>query len=335
MTAIDALPKAELHVHLEGTAPPSLIRRLAARHGAPVPDGLFAGDDTFAWDGFLDFLATYDRAASVIRTAEDYRDVTYEYLSACAREGAVYVELLASPSHADAVGLPDAEHYGAIAQGIDDARAEHGIEARIVAIAIRNLGAEYAEAIARRLAHDRHPYVVGFNLGGDEAGYPPHLFATAYAIAHDAGLGCTIHAGEHAGPESVRGAMELPGVTRISHGVRAVEDPALVAEIAERGIVLEVCPTSNVATGVYASYEDHPLGALRDAGVRITLASDDPPYFGASIGGEYALAQRRFGMGEPQLREVTRTAIAASFAEDAVKQQLLELLERPEDRPRP
>ena len=328
------IPKAELHVHLEGTAPPALIRRLAERHGEPVPEGLFDGDGTFAWHGFLDFLATYDRAASLIRTAEDYRDVAYEYLSSCAREGAVYVELIASPDHAAAVGLPDDEHYGAIARGIDDARADHGIEARIVATALRNLGPERAEEHARSLARGHHPYVVGFNLAGDEAGFPPGPFATAYAIARDAGLGCTVHAGEHAGAESVRAALALP-ISRISHGVRATEDPALVEEIAQRGIVLEVCPTSNVATGVYPSYEDHPLGALRDAGVRVTLASDDPPYFGATIGGEYTLAAERFGLDEAQLREVTRTALAASFAEDAVKQQLLERMDRPDDRQSP
>jgi adenosine deaminase len=234
----------------------------------------------------------------------------------------VYVELIASPDHAAAVGLPDAEHYGAIAQGIDDARADHGIEARIVATAVRHLGPERAEALARRLAADRHPYVVGWNLAGDEAGYRPGLFAAAYDIAAGSGLGCTVHAGEHAGAESVRGALALP-VTRMSHGVRATEDPALVAELAERGIVLEVCPTSNVATGVYPSYDDHPFGALRSAGVRLTLASDDPPYFGASIGGEYAVARERLGFGEGELESLTRTAIEASFADDALKRALL------------
>jgi adenosine deaminase len=331
---IDAVPKAELHVHLEGTAPPALIRRLAARHDAPVPDGLFATEDTFAWDGFLGFLATYDRAAGVIRTAQDYRDVTYEYLCACAREGTLYVELIASPDHAAAVGLPEHEHFAGIAQGIDDARAGCGIEARIVVTALRHLGAPRAEDIARALASDRHPYVVGFNLAGDEAGFPPEPFAPANAIARDAGLGCTIHAGAHAGAASVRGALALP-VSRISHGVRAAEDPALVRELAERGIVLEVCPTSNVATGVYADYADHPLGALRDAGVRITLGSDDPPYFGATIAGEYALAAERFGFDEARLRELTRTALVASFAEDAAKQQLLERMDGLGDRSSP
>jgi adenosine deaminase len=319
-------PLAELHVHLEGTAPPALIRRLAERNGVQVPEGVFATPDRFAWSDFLDFLNTYNLAASVIRTAADYRDVTYEYLSACAREGALYVELIASPGHADSVGLSDAEHFAGIAAGIDDARAEHGIEARILAVAVRNFGPAAAADIARRLAADRHPYVVGFNLAGDEAGFPPGLFADAFAIAHDGGLGCTVHAGEHAGADSVRGALTLP-VTRISHGVRAIEDPALVDELAARGIVLEVCPTSNVATGVFPSYEEHPMRALHDAGVKVTLGSDDPPYFGCSIGGEYALARTRLGFEEEgDLEHITRTAIEASFAEDALRRALLDRL---------
>jgi adenosine deaminase len=325
------IPKAELHVHLEGTAPPALIRRLAERNGMTVPEGVFKTEDEFEWTDFLHFLRTYDLAASVIRTPQDYRDVTYEYLSSCAAEGALYVELIASPDHAAAVGLSDADHYAGIAQGIDDARADHGIEARIVLAAIRNLGVEAAEEIAHRHADGRHPYVVGFNLVGDEAAWPAGLFARAYEIAAGSGLGCTVHAGEHAGPESVRAALELP-ITRISHGVRAIEDPALVAELAERRIVLEVCPSSNVSLGLFPSYEDHPLGALREAGVRVTLGSDDPPYFGCSIGSEYAVAHERIGFDEEQLRDVTRIAVEASFAEDAVKEALSARLDLPEHR---
>jgi adenosine deaminase len=316
------VPKAELHVHLEGTAPPALIRRLAARNGLPVPPGVLGSDDEFEWSDFLHFLRTYDLAASVIRTAQDYRDVTFEYLSSCAAEGAIYVELIASPDHAAAVGLSDAEHYAGIAQGIDDARDAHGIEARIVIAAVRNLGVDAAEAIARRHADDRHSYVVGFNLVGDEAAWPASLFSRAYEVAAASGLGCTVHAGEHDGPDSIRAALELP-ITRMSHGVRAIEDPALVAELAERRVVLEVCPSSNVALGLFPSYEDHPLGALREAGVRVTLGSDDPPYFGCSIGAEYAVARERHGLEEEQLVDITRLAVGAGFADDAVKEGLL------------
>ena len=309
-----AVPKAELHVHLEGTARPELIRRIAARNAMQLPPGLFADDDTFAWRDFLDFLRTYDLAASVIRTAQDYRDVVFEYLADCAAEGAIYVELISSPDHARAVGLSEEEHREGIFRGIDDARQAHGIEARVLVSVVRNFGVEAAERTAAEAAAMPHPYVVGFNMAGDEAGYPPPPFTRAFEIARDAGLGCTVHAGEHAGPESVRQALELPGVTRISHGVRAVEDAALVAELAERGTVLEVCPTSNVALGVFGSYDEHPFGALRDAGVAVTLGSDDPPYFGASIGGEYAVASEHFGLDDAALLEVTQTALRASFA---------------------
>jgi len=320
------IPKAELHVHLEGTAKPELVRRIAARNGLALPPGLFADDETFAWRDFLDFLNTYDLAASVIRTAQDYRDIVFEYLGDCAAEGAIYVELIASPDHARAVGLTEEEHRAGLFAGIDDARAAHGIEGRVIVVAIRNFGVEAAERTAAEAAALPHPYVVGFNLAGDEAGYPPPPFTRAFQIARDAGLGCTVHAGEHAGPESVALALALPGVTRISHGVRAIEDPELVRRLADSGIVLEVCPTSNVTLGVYSSYAAHPFGALRDAGVAVTLGSDDPPYFGASIGGEYAVAAQHFGLDKAALLAVTRTAVGASFADPGLREKLLDRL---------
>jgi adenosine deaminase len=317
------IPKAELHVHLEGTAPPALVRRLAERNGIAVPDGLFDGSDRFAYSGFLDFLRAYDTAASVIRTADDYRDITYEYLAACARDGALYVELTASPDHAALVGLSDEEHLAGIARGIDDARRDHGIEGRILISCVRNFGVERAVRVARHAAERPHPYVVGFSMAGDEENYPAGDYAEAFAIAAEAGLGCTVHAGEWAGADSVRAALGLP-VSRISHGVRAIEDLALVAELAERGIVLECCPTSNVVLGVFPSYEEHPLPRLVAAGVRVTLGSDDPPYFGASVGGEYAICRERFGFDDDLLRVITRTAIEAAFCEEGLKQALIE-----------
>jgi adenosine deaminase len=319
------VPKAELHVHVEGAASPDLVQRIAARNGIRVPDGVIGPDGKFVWRDFLDFLDTYDAATSVIRTGEDYRDIVYEYLVKCAAEGAIYVELTASADHASQVGLFDDEHLAALAQGIDDARAETGIEARIVMSCVRHFGAEKAREVARRTVGGPHPYVTGFGMGGDEAGFPPEAFAPAFEIAREAGLGLTVHAGEWAGPESVRGGLAL-GVSRIGHGVRASEDPELVAELAERGTVLEVCPTSNVALGLYPSYEEHPLPALRAAGVPVTLGSDDPPYWDASIGGEYAVAAERMGFDEEALREVTKTALRAAFVEEEVRRRLLALV---------
>jgi adenosine deaminase len=313
---------AELHVHLEGTAPPDLIRRLSQRNKIPVPEGIFDGPDRFKWVDFLDFLATYDRAATVIKTPEDYRDVTYEYLASCARDGAIYVELTASPDHAALVGLSDEEHIDGIARGIDDARRDHGIEGRILISAVRNFGVDQALRVARYAAERPHPYIVGFSMAGDEENFPAGDYAEAFAIASGAGLGCTVHAGEWAGPYSVRAGMELP-VTRIGHGVRAIEDPELVEELARREIVLECCPTSNVVLDAFPSYEQHPLPRLREAGVKVTLGSDDPPYFGASIGGEYRICSERYGWGEDDLREITRTALKAAFCDETLKQALI------------
>jgi adenosine deaminase len=316
-----AVPQIELHVHLEGTAPPELVARLAKRNGVALPERLLNEHGRFHYTDFLDFLRTYDLSAGVIRTAVDYRDITYEYLRDCAEGGAIYVELTASPDHARAVGLSDEDHLDGIAQGIDDARAEFGIEGRILVSAVRNFGVDKALAAARHAAERPHPYVVGFSMAGDEANFPAGDYAEAFTIAAGAGLGCTVHAGEWAGPPSVRAALQLP-VTRIDHGVRAIEDPQLVAEIAERGIVLNTCPTSNVVLGVYDDFDSHPLPTLRAEGVRVTLGSDDPPYFGATIAGEYAVCEQRMGMTEQDLREITLTAIDAAFCDEQLKAML-------------
>jgi adenosine deaminase len=312
--------QAELHVHLEGTAPPELVAEIAARNGLAVPDEMLSEDGRFHYTDFIHFLRTYDLAAGVIRTAEDYRDITYEYLAGVARDGGLYVELTASPDHAALVGLGDDEHLLGIAAGIDLARRDHGIEARILLSAVRNFGVEQAIRVARYAAERPHPYVVGFALAGDES-FPVSDFAPAFAIAADAELGCTVHAGEWQGPDSVRAALELP-VSRVDHGVRAVEDPELVREIAARGITLNTCPTSNVVLGVYSAYDEHPLPRLRAAGVRVTLGSDDPPYFGASLAGEYAVCSEHFGWDDDALRTITLTAIDAAFCDDSLRSTL-------------
>jgi adenosine deaminase len=315
------IPKAELHVHLEGTAPPDLVHRIAVRNDLLLPERLLGDDGRFRYTDFLDFLRTYDLAASVMRTGEDYRDITYEYLCSCAAGGAIYVELTASPDHAALVGLSDEEHLGGIARGIDDARRDTGIEGRILISAVRNFGVEQALRVARYAAEHPHPYVVGFSMAGDEAGFPAGDFEQVFEIAAGAGLGCTIHAGEWTGADSVRAALSLP-VTRIAHGVRAIEDPLVVSELAARGTVLECCPTSNVVLGVYPSYEEHPLPRLRAAGVRVTLGSDDPPYFGATIEGEYDVCASRMSLTDDALRDITATAIDAAFCDDDLRAEL-------------
>ncbi len=317
------VPKAELHVHLEGTAGPDLVRRLAARNDQVLPDDLFDGSGAFQWSDFLHFLEVYDIASSVIRTPQDYRDVTFEYLSQCAAEGVVYAELMSSPDHASGAGMSYQDHLDGIAQGIEDARAAYGIEGFIIVTCVRHFGVERAHVVADAILRQPHPLVVGFGMGGDEAGHRPGLFADVFAKLHEAGLPCTVHAGEFVGPEGIREALETLPVKRLGHGVRAVEDADLVAELAAREIVLELCPTSNIATGLYADYGAHPWPALKAAGCRVTLNSDDPPYFDTTVGAEYDHAAHHFGLDGDGLRAVTRTSIEAGFAPETTRQAIL------------
>jgi len=313
------IPKAELHCHLEGSVPPVLARELAARNGLDLPAGLFGKDGHYDWTDFLSFLDAYDRVCGVLRQPRDFGDILYSYLERTAAEGAVYVEMFCSPERPKALGIPYVDWLGALVDAVDRASRDFGIEARLIAICIRHLGPERALELAQQVVAEPHPYVVALGMGGDEAKFRPADFAPAYRLAHENGLGCTIHAGEVKGPESVWAAIRDLPVSRIGHGVRSIEDPALVEELARRGIALEVCPGSNLALGLYPNRAAHPLHRLIDAGVRVTLSSDDPPFFHTTLGAEYDQA----ALDEAQLRQITRTAIEVSFAEETLKARLL------------
>ncbi len=318
------IPKAELHVHLEGTAPPALVHRLAERNGMGLPADMFRDDGEFHWTDFVHFLEVYDAASSVIRTPEDYRDVTYEYLAACAAEGAVYVEVMSSPDHAAAAGMSYTDHLDGIVAGIADAERDAGIVGRLIVTCVRHFGVDRAVEVARQVVSHPHEYVVGFGMGGDEAAWPPGQFAEAFHYAAASGLPCTVHAGEWAGPEGIREALAKLPVTRLGHGVRAIEDPALVDQLATSAVTLEVCPGSNVATGIYPSLEAHPIRRLAEAGVRVTVNSDDPPYFATWIGREYDNLAA-VGFSREELVGYTRNAIEASFADATTRARLLAL----------
>jgi adenosine deaminase len=313
------IPKAELHCHLEGSIPPVLARELAARNGVALPDGMFDGKGHYVWQDFLSFLDAYDRVCAALKVARDFGDVLYGYLKGAAAEGAVYVEMFCSPERPKALGISYDDWLTALEDAIDRARRDFGIEGRIVVICIRHLGPERALALAEQMVAEPHHYVVGFGMGGDEAKFTPADFAPAYHLAREHGFGCTVHAGEVRGPESVWAAIRDLPVTRIGHGVRSAEDPALVEELVRRGIALEVCPGSNLALGLYPDRAAHPLHRLIAAGVRVTLGSDDPPFFHTTLGMEYDQA----GLGERELRRITRTAIEASFVDMATKVKLL------------
>ncbi|MCC5791921.1 MAG: adenosine deaminase [Legionellaceae bacterium] len=322
------LKKVELHVHLEGTIAPKLARTLAQRNQMVLPADLIAADGSrYLSNDFLHFLQVYDSLAALIKHPQDYYDVTYDYLKRNAAEGAIYIEMMYSPDHAEmGSGIASIEHLQAIQQAIDDAEERHAIMGRIIVTAVRHFGAESAEKVAKAVSKHTVPAVVGFGLGGDEAAYPPHLFTKAYAMAADAGLACTVHAGEFAGPEGMEEAMDCLPIQRIGHGVRGIESTDTLLRVRDLGIALEVCPSSNVFLGLYPELAAHPLPQLLDLGLQISINSDDPPFMDTSLAAEYQRVQQQFAFTDAQMNEISAMAIDAAFIDPQAKANLRQTL---------
>jgi adenosine deaminase len=284
---------------------------------------LFTAEDTFAWDNFIEFLRIYDEASYCMRSGEDYEEIMYEYLKQSAAEGVIYLETFVSPDHAATVGISYKDMVHGCARAIDRAHIECNILGRLIVSCVRHLGPEQALKVAQITVQNPHPYVVGFGMGGNEFLYTQADFAPAFKLAHAAGLGCTSHAGEVVGSESVWDAIDNLPVTRIGHGVRSVEDSALMQTLKQRGIALEVCPSSNLALKVYPDWASHPLNTILDAGISLSLNADDPPFFATTTGTEYQNAVTHFGLSVAQLKEISCMSIKASFADTETKQQLL------------
>jgi adenosine deaminase len=323
--AIDlrAFPKVQLHCHLEGTLEPFRFRELAAKHGVDIgPRALVPLEEVYRFASFREFLLLFRDVSEVLRTPDDFAALASDYARDAAAQGVRYAEVFVSPSvwtwfHHE-VDVPAI--FAALRTAFDDAQRTSGLEVALICDLTRNFGAERALATAH-LAREMTPFgVVGVGLGGDEANYPPELFTEAFAFAQASGLRRVVHAGEVAGPASVRGAIDALGAERIGHGVRSIEDPALVADLATRRIPLEICPTSNRLTGAVAPDAPHPLAALDAAGVVITLDADDPALFGTSLLDEYALVARE--LGDEAVARFAANAIEASFASDATKSRL-------------
>ena len=313
--------KAELHCHIEGAASPDLVLRQAQKYNADA--SRFIVDGRFVWHDFTSFLATYDFAADLFRSEDDYTRLADHYLTSLARDGAIYSEIFTSPDHGRKSGLSPQAYTDALGEGILRAKAKTGIEGRMIVTGVRHFGVESVEAAARFAARCGHPLVSGFGMAGEERFGDTDDYIRAFEIAREAGLGITVHAGELAGWESVEAALDAFRPARIGHGVRAIENPDLVRRLADEAIVLECCPGSNVALGVFPSFEAHPFRRLRDAGCKVTLSSDDPPYFQTSLLREYALAAEHFGMRDKDLAAVTRTAIEAAFVDRKTRTALL------------
>ncbi|WP_162946834.1 adenosine deaminase [Ruegeria sp. EL01] len=319
----ERIPMAEIHVHLECTVTPERAGLLAKKNGITLPDSAFGPSGDFHYVDFADFLRLTEIVSECIRTEQDYYDITADYLTSAADCGVIYQELIYWPELAARNGLTSEAALAGIKQAVRDVEEKSGLTTLLQAVMVRHDGPEAAESVATWAANLDEPLLRGVNLAGNEVTHGPELFTRAFAIARQAGLECIIHAGEAVGPESIRAALNVTGVSRIGHGVRAVEDPALVEELVERGVTLEVCPSSNIWTGVFDDLKNHTLRQLFDAGVKVTLNSDDPPYFFSTIDEEYDIARETFGFSDAELLDLTHNAILAGMLSNDERMPLL------------
>jgi len=309
-----ALPKAHLHVHFEGAMRPSTLEELCARDGIPVPV-------PSGYGSFTQFADTYLAACEVLRSADDLRRLTFEVVEDAAQDGCVWIEPSFYPGHHVGRLGDERELWEMVFEFGREAGERFGVGVAWMAAIDRTYGMEDADRVTDLvldLVHEGAP-IVAFGLHNDEEGFPPEPFEQHFAKAGEAGLLRTPHAGELDGPSSVRGALHVLGADRLQHGVRAVEDLSLVEELAARGTVLDVCPTSNVMLSVVPAIHQHPLPFLLDAGVRCSVNGDDPLLFGPGILDEYELCRSVLGLGDDLLADVAVTSIEGSGAPEALK----------------
>lgn len=316
------LPKIELHLHLEGAAPPAFIRGLA-REKAMDLSGIFDAGGNYAFRDFWHFLKVYEAATETLKSPEDYHRLTLAVLEESAASGVVYSETFLSPDFCGGRDVAAWKDYLlAIREAADLAERRDGIVLRGIVTAIRHFGPEKARETALCAAETAGDWLVGFGLAGDEKIGQPKDFRWSFDCAREAGLRLTAHAGEWGGPESVRAAIRDLEVERIGHGVRAIEDMALVDEIAEKGIVLEVCPGSNIALGLYKGWRAHPIHDLRERGVKITVSTDDPPFFHTTMRREYDRLAEAFDWDEGVFEAIARQSLDAAFCDVATRERV-------------
>jgi aminodeoxyfutalosine deaminase len=315
-------PKIELHVHLEGTIRPETLLEIARRNNYPLPvERVEELQALYDFRDFAHFIEVWILTTNALQRAQDFRQVVVDYAEEAAAHGAVYFEGIFSPAERARRGVDWDEMFAGFCDGADEARERHGVEVRLTPDIPRGFGLDEAAATARFAAKYRDRGVLGLGLGGLEAEFPPEPYEGVFAAAREDGLASVPHAGEAAGPASIRGALDALGARRLRHGIRAVEDPTLLREIAERGIVLDVCPCSNLRTRIVRSLEEHPLPELVAAGALCSISTDDPAMFGTDLTQDYAAACS-FGI-EP--RFFFEAGLEGALCDEATKQRLRDL----------
>ena len=325
---IRTMPKVELHVHLTGAIQAETLLKLARKHGVELPANTVEG--LLQWYTFTDFahfVEIYVQIADCIRTPEDIELITREFLSAQAAQNIVHTEMTYTPYFATTKGISFDEQLDAINRARAWAEAELNVTVGWVIDIPRDVTPEIGMTIAEWAVSARNNGVVGFGLGGPEIGNPPEKFVDAFAYVREAGMPSVPHAGETVGAESIWGALRSLDAVRIGHGVRCLEDPALVDELRARQIPLEVCPTSNVCLHVATDFESHPLPRLIDEGLYVTLNSDDPAMFNTTLTDEYLQAAKIFGFDSARVEQLVMNAAHAALLPVEQKQNLVQRLQ--------
>ena len=315
-------PKIELHVHLEGTVRPATLLEIAKRNDYALPadteDGLAA---IYDFRDFRHFIEVWVLTTNALQTEADFRQVVTDYAAEAASHGAVYAEGIFSPAERVRRGVAWDEIFSGYCDGADRARELHGVEVRLTPDIIRGFSLEEAEETVRYCAKYRDRGIVGVGLGGLEADFPPEPYEPAFDLARELGLASVPHAGEVAGPPSVRGALEKLGAVRLRHGIRAVDDPGLLREIADRRVVLDVCPLSNVRTRAVQSLAEHPLPKLVAAGAVCSISTDDPAMFGTDLSRDYEAASQ-LGLSA---HDAFEAGLEGALCDDATRSRLKEI----------
>ena len=322
------MPKVELHVHLEGSIRPEILLTLADRNGVALPAKDVAEvKEFYRFTDFDHFIRVYFAISDCLRTLDDYVLIARDFGAEMARQNIRYAEVTFTPhTNVTNTGLPFEDILAALNEGRSQAELEFGVRFQWVLDIVRD-DPESRHQVAEWAASAVDDGVVGFGLGGTEQGHPPEWFSDAFSFAREAGLHSVPHAGEVAGPESVWGAIRALGAERIGHGVRSVEDPALVDYLREHQIPLEVSPTSNICLGVYASLDEHPIRWLWDHGLYVTVNSDDPPMFNTDLVGEYEALTEHLGFDAADLEQLNLNALEASFLPDGDKAELRQAIQ--------
>ncbi len=327
MSSFGLCKKVELHIHLEGAASPEFVREICQSNSKPIPE-VFDKSGNYNWQNFDQFLHTYEIVTNLFLEEKNFDALIRHVLDKQVRENVIYTEIFLGPHLWDDKPTERWEGFLNIAKKVaDEYKKKYGIFAYFIIVCIRHLGPEKALEAAKFASNTKAKNVVGFGMAGDEKKFKVSDFSESFNYARKSGLGITVHAGEVCGAKSVDEAVKL-GVTRIGHGVRSAESEETIVKILEKNILLEICPGSNIALGLYPSLEEHPINFLLSKNLPISISTDDPSFFFTTLSKEYEDLHNVFGWKEETFNKINRQSISFAFCESSLKEKLIQQLQR-------